>query len=83
LVNATTPAARFEVTCDMPGLTSRAGTALLTGLADAIGFTGALVGALSVHSRGVRQNPAASYGTSPSCSVNVPGSGVRRPGRLT
>ena len=27
--------AAAEVVCDMPGLTSRAGTALLTGLADA------------------------------------------------
>jgi hypothetical protein len=57
LVNATTPAARFEVTCDMDGLTSRAGTALLTGLCDAIGFTAALVGAVSVHSRSVRHEP--------------------------
>ncbi|MDP2181485.1 MAG: hypothetical protein Q8K99_02820, partial [Actinomycetota bacterium] len=34
--NATTgaPAARFEVTSDIPGLTSRAGSALLTGVAD-------------------------------------------------
>jgi hypothetical protein len=28
-VHAATPAARFEVTCGMSGLTSRAGTALL------------------------------------------------------
>ena len=57
LVNATTPAARFEVTCDMEGLTSRAGTALLTGLCDAIGLTQSLVDMLSVHSRAVRHEP--------------------------
>jgi hypothetical protein len=57
LVNATTPAARFEVTCDMSGLTSRAGTALLTGLCDAIGFTDGLVDALSVHHRKVAHEP--------------------------
>ena len=57
LVNATTPAARFEVTCDMEGLTSRAGTALLTGLCDAIGLTQGLVDMLSVHSRAVRHEP--------------------------
>jgi len=56
-VNATTPAARFEVTCDMDGLTSRAGTALLTGLTDRIGMTAALAGSLSVHSRAVRHEP--------------------------
>ena len=56
-MNATTPAVRFEVACDMEGLTSRAGTALLTGLCDAIGFTSALVGAASVHSRSVRHEP--------------------------
>ena len=57
MVNATTPASRFEVTCDMDGLTSRAGTVLLTGLSDAIGLTAALAGALSVHSRAVRHEP--------------------------
>ncbi|MDP2183154.1 MAG: IS1380 family transposase [Actinomycetota bacterium] len=56
-MNATTTDARFEVTCDMEGLTSRAGTALLTGLCDAIGLTAGLVGALSVHSRSVRHEP--------------------------
>ena len=56
-MNATTPAARFEVTCDAEGLTSRAGTALLTGLSDRIGLTAGLVGALSVHSRSVRHEP--------------------------
>ena len=57
LVNATTPAARFEVTVDMSGLTSRAGTALLTGLTDSIGLTSGLVEALSVHSRKVAHEP--------------------------
>lgn len=57
LVNATTPAARFEVTCDMSGLTSRAGSALLSGLCDATGLTGALVEALSVHSRKTAHQP--------------------------
>ena len=56
-MNATTPAARLEVTCDMDGLTSRAGTVLLTGLSDAIRLTAGLVGALSVHSRAVRHEP--------------------------
>jgi len=56
-VNATTPAARFEVTCDMSGLTSRAGTALLSRLADRIGLTDALVAALSMHDRTVRHEP--------------------------
>lgn len=56
-MNATTPAVRFEVTCDMSGLTSRAGTALLTGLCDRIGLTAGLVGALSGHSRTVRHEP--------------------------
>jgi len=57
LVNATTPAVRFEVTRDMSGLTSRAGTALLTGLCDRIGLTAGLVGALSAHSRKVAHEP--------------------------
>jgi hypothetical protein len=56
-VNATTSLSRMEVTCDMPGLTSRAGTALLTGLADALGLTDGLVSGLSVHSRAVRHEP--------------------------
>ena len=37
-VNATTSLSHMEVVCDMPGLTSCAGTALLTGLADALGL---------------------------------------------
>jgi len=56
-VNATTPLSRMEVACDADGLTSRAGTVLLSGLADAIGLTDALVKGLSVHSRGVRHEP--------------------------
>ena len=56
-VNATTSLSRMEVTCDMPGLTSRAGTALLSGVADALGLTGGLVRGLSVHSRAVRHEP--------------------------
>jgi len=57
LVNATTLASRFEVTCDMEGVTSRAGTALLTGLCDRIGLTDGLVGALSVYHRKVAHEP--------------------------
>lgn len=56
-VNATTPTASFKVTCDMEGLTSRAGTALLTGLADAIGLTDGLVRGLRVFSRAVLHEP--------------------------
>ncbi len=56
-MNATTPAARLEVTCDMSGLTSRAGTALFAGLCDRIGLTDGLVGALRVHSRKVAHEP--------------------------
>ena len=47
----------MEVTCDMAGLSSRAGSALLSGLADALGLTDALVSALSVPSRAVRHEP--------------------------
>ena len=50
-VNATTPLPRIEVTCDMPGLTSRAGTALLPGLADKLGLTRALTKSLTRHTR--------------------------------
>ena len=56
-VNATTSLSRMEVTCDMPGLTSRAGSALLTGLADALGLTDGLLSGLCVHSRAVRHQP--------------------------
>ncbi|MBU2603009.1 MAG: hypothetical protein KKA32_12730, partial [Actinobacteria bacterium] len=41
-VNATTSLPPLKVFCDMPGLTSRAGTALLTGAADALGLTDGL-----------------------------------------
>jgi hypothetical protein len=56
-VKATTTRLPVEVTCDGEGLTSRAGTALLTGLADRIGLTDALVSALRVHSRAVAHEP--------------------------
>jgi len=45
------------VTCDAGGLTSRAGTALLSGLADKLGLTDGLVRALRAHSRSVRHEP--------------------------
>ena len=50
-VNATTLPPRFEATCDISGLTSRAGIALLSGLTDS------LLDALRVHSRAVRHRP--------------------------
>ena len=56
-VNATTPLSRIEVTCDAGGLTSRAGTALLSGLADALGLTSALTAALRFGSRKLRHEP--------------------------
>jgi Transposase DDE domain group 1 len=56
-VNATTPLSQMEVACDADGLTSRAGSALLSGLADRVGLTDALVKGLRVHSRGVRHEP--------------------------
>lgn len=56
-VNATTSLSSVKVLCDMPGLTSRAGTALLTGLADSIGLTDGLVRGLSARSRAVRHEP--------------------------
>lgn len=56
-VNATTPRPSLEVSFDMPGLTSRAGTSLLCGLADAVGLTNGLVKALRLHSRRVRHEP--------------------------
>ncbi len=46
-MNATKPLSHMEVVCDMPGLTSRTGTALLTGLADALGLTDGLGRGLS------------------------------------
>lgn len=57
VVNAITLSASFEVSCDMSGLTSRAGTALLSGMSDAVGLTGALERALAVHSRKVAHEP--------------------------
>lgn len=56
-VHATTPLSALEVTCDASGLTSRAGTALLCGLADRLGLTDALTKALCVHSRKVTHEP--------------------------
>ena len=56
-MKATTTRLPVEVTCDAEGLTSRAGTALLSGLADAIGLTGALVHLLPLHSRAVTHAP--------------------------
>ena len=56
-VNATPSLSHMEVVCDMPGLTSRAGSALLTGLAGPIGLPDGLVRGLSVRSRKVRHEP--------------------------
>ena len=56
-MKVTTLPPRIEVTADMSGLTSRAGTALLTGLCDAIGLTDGLVEGLSVRSRAVIHEP--------------------------
>ena len=53
-VNATTSLSRMEVVADADALTSRAGSALLTGLADAIGLTDGLVRGLARHDRAVR-----------------------------
>jgi hypothetical protein len=50
-VNATTPLPRVEVTSEKSALTSRAGTALLSALADRLGLTEGLTAALRVHSR--------------------------------
>jgi hypothetical protein len=56
-VHATTPLSRVEVSCDADGLTSRAGTALLCGLADAVGLTDALTKALRFGSRRLAHEP--------------------------
>ena len=56
-VNATTSVVRMEVVANGDGLTSRAGTALLAGLADRVGLTDALVSGLRVCSRAVRHEP--------------------------
>jgi len=56
-VNATMPLPRVEVASETYALTSRAGTALLSALADRLGLTSALSVALRVHSRKVRHEP--------------------------
>ena len=56
-VNATTCLPRVEVSAEGPDLTSRAGTALLSGLCDKLGLTQGLTTALRVHSRKVRHEP--------------------------
>jgi hypothetical protein len=56
-MKATTTRLPVEVTCDGEGLTSRAGTALLTGLSDRVGLTSGLVSGLRVHSRAVAHEP--------------------------
>ena len=56
-MKVTTTRLPVEVTCDGEGLTSRAGTALLTGLCDRIGLTNGLVASLRVHSRTVVHEP--------------------------
>ena len=56
-VHATTPLPRVEVSAKGPDLTSRAGTALLSGLCDKLGLTDGLTAALHVHSRTVRHEP--------------------------
>ena len=56
-VNATTCLPRVEVSARGPELTSRAGTALLSGLADRLGLTEGLTKALRCHSRQARHEP--------------------------
>jgi len=56
-VNATTPLPRVEVSAKGAELTSRAGTVLLSALADKLGLTEGLTKALRVHSRRVRHEP--------------------------
>ena len=56
-VNATTPPLRVEVSAAESALTSRAGTALLSALADRLGLSDGLVAALRVFSRAVRHEP--------------------------
>ena len=56
-VNATTPLLRVEVCPEKSTLTSRAGTALLSALADRLGLTEGLTAALRCHSRKVRHEP--------------------------
>ena len=56
-VHATTPLPRVEVSAKGSELTSRAGTVLLSALADRLGLTDGLSAALHVHSRKVRHEP--------------------------
>ena len=57
-MNARSLAGRVEVVCDQDGLTSRAGTALLVGVADRVGLTGALGEAMhGVRERASRHCP--------------------------
>lgn len=57
-VKTTTPLARIEVGTDARGLTSRAGTVLLSGLADRLGLTDAPVAGLKdIHCRRVVHDP--------------------------
>jgi hypothetical protein len=56
-VHATTPLPRVEVSAQKSALTSRAGTSLLSALADSLGLTQGLTAALHVHSRTVRHEP--------------------------
>ena len=46
-VNTTAPLVPMKVRADCDSLTSRAGTALVAGVADRVGLTSALVGSLS------------------------------------
>ena len=56
-VHATTPLPRVEVSAKGSELTSRAGTVLLSALADRLGLTDGLTAALHVHARKVRHEP--------------------------
>ena len=56
-MKVTTTRIPVEVTCDGEGLTSRAGSALLTGLSDRVGLTAGLVSGLRVHARAVAHEP--------------------------
>jgi len=56
-VHATTPLPRVEVSAKGSDLTSRAGTVLLSALADRLGLTEGLTKALHCHSRKVRHEP--------------------------
>jgi len=56
-VNATTPLPRAKVRAERSALTSRAGSALVSALADRLGLTEGLTAALCCHSRKVRHEP--------------------------